>query len=298
MAQNERTELGPFLRAVGPLFSWLRDRYILLGASFLGAVVAVISPIFWSDPGWNWIRITAGVLAALAIVADRVGDRYEQVVATLTFRESERAAEQAVDDLNVVLSEAIEAMFLEGASRRDALKALRRTVAHQAARAVGDGSRATYYTLRRESGGKRILDQALHGAVGRYDKPDRPFIENDDPDHEIWRLMDRADEEPEVKSRPDAVYGVDWDKKKYDTFYTVPVKAASVQLGLLSVNNSKAGAIGGAQRAVILVMARLMALVVAAQKGPGFLNSQAQYHRMSLAGGTVSATSQEAPNGR
>ncbi|MGK3949926.1 hypothetical protein [Microbacterium sp. K2] len=273
-------ELGAFLHACGPLLSKFKRRQIFTIATFIGAVVAVFGPLIWGDPAWHGIRIAAGIAAAVAILGDKLADRYDQTVASLKFRESERSAEKAIDDLNVVLSEAIEVMFLTGRARDEQAKALRRTVARQAASAVGDGSRATYYTMRREAGGRRILDSAVHGTEhGRYDRPDRPFIEREDPENTIWSLLDRADEEPEVCNAPDEVYGVDWAKKKYDTFYTVPVKAKSVQLGLLSVNNASAGAIGGPQRSAVLAMARTMALVVAVIKGPVSLNSQQSRHR-------------------
>lgn len=271
--------LGAFLHAVGPLLSQLKRRQVFTIVTFVGAVVAVIGPLLWGDPGWHWVRIVAGIAAAAGIVGDKLADRYDSTVAKLKFRESEFLAEKAIDDLNVVLSEAVEVMFLTGRPRDEAAKALRRTVARQAASAVGDGSRATYYTMRREAGGSRILDSAVHGTEhGRYDRPDRPFIEREDPENTIWALLDRADEEPEVCNAPDEVYGIDWKQKKYDTFYTVPVKAKSVQLGLLSVNNATAGAIGGPQRAVALAMARTMALVVTVIKGPSSMNSQQARH--------------------
>lgn len=276
---NKDVTLGAFLHAVGPLLSKFKRWQIFTVVTFVGAVVAVIGPFIWSDPGWHWLRIVAGIAAAAGILGDKLADRYDATVAKLKFRESERLAEKAIDDLNVVLSEAIEAMFLTGRPRDEAARALRRTVARQAASAVGDGSRATYYTMRREAGGSRILDNAVHGTEhGRYDRPDRPFIEREDPAHTIWTLLDRADEEPEVCSAPDEVYGLDWTKKKYDTFYTVPVKAKSVQLGLLSVNNAAAGAIGGPQRAAVLAMARTMALVVTVIKGAPSMNSQQSRH--------------------
>lgn len=277
---DKSDELGPVLRAIGPLLSFLKKKYILLAITFIGAVVAVLGPLLWGDIGWHGFRIAAGVAAAIAIVADKMADSYDKTLSTLTFRESERSAEKAVDDLNVVLSEAIEVMFLTGAARNEAAKSLRRTIARQASSAIGDGSRATYYTLHRQAGGSRVLNDVVHAVQhGRYDKPERPFVESDDPNHTIWALLDRADEEPEIQIVDDEVYGLDWSKKKYKTFYTVPVKAKAVQLGVLSVNNSAPGAIGGPQRAVILAMARTMALVVASCKGPSFLSTQAAHHR-------------------
>ena len=242
--RGEKPEIGPVLTAIGPLILRLKKWWILASLALIGAVAAVIAPIYWIDPGWAWLRIAAGVLAGLAIFADRLADFYEKKLGNITFRESERSAEKSVGALNVFLSEAIEAMFVQGASKTEAINTLRRTLARTAAACIGDGSRASYYPLRRLPGGSRILDHPLHHTeFGRYDKPDRPFIESEDPNHPIWALMDRADEEPEVHSEPEEIYGVDWDKKKYKTFYSVPVKANMVQLGFLSVNNAKAGEI-------------------------------------------------------
>jgi hypothetical protein len=257
-------------------------------------VVAVFAPFFWSASEWTGLRITAGVLAALAIAADRIADTFEKKQSTLVFRESERSAEKAVDDVNILLSEAIEATFLEGSARVEAIKALRRELARRAASCIGEMSRASYYPLRREPGGSRVLDRPLHATEhGRFDKPDRPFIESEDPDHDVWTILDRADEEPEIRSSPDEVGGVDWEKKKYKTFYSVPVKANMVQFGFLSVNNANIGSIGGPQRAAILAMARTMALVIAWQKGPRFMNTQAAYYQVSVASATVREATEE-----
>lgn len=294
--RGSNPEIGTFLKAIGPLTLKLKRWWVLPILALVGALAAVIGPIYLVDPGWAWLRITAGSVAALAILADRVADYFDKKTAELTFRESERSAEKSVGALNVFLSEALEAMFLENVARTEAIKTLRRTIARTAAACVGDGSRASYYPLRRETGGTRILDRPFHATeYGRFDKPDRPFLESEDPDHEVWTVLDRADEEPEVRSDDEEVHGVDWSKKKYRTFYSVPVKANMVQLGFLSVNNSKVGAIGGPQRATVLAMARALALVMAAHKGPRFLNEQAAYYRVSGVSANVSGNTEEVP---
>lgn len=293
--RGEKTELGVVLTALGPLVLWLRKRWVLAAVTFLGSVVAVVGPFWLIDNGWIPVRVVAGSLAAVAIVVDRIADRYETRLGDITFRQSERSAEKAVDNVNIFVSEAIEAMFLEGVARTGAITALKRTLARCAAASIGDGSRASYYPMRRESGGSRILDKPSHATeLGRWDRPDRPFVEKEDPDHEIWDLLERSDEEPEVRNNPELVYGVDWSKKKYDTFYSVPVKADTVQFGMLSVNNARVGAIGGPQRAAVLAMARIFALVISGQKGPKFLNIQAAYHRASVVASNVPSIRTEA----
>lgn len=291
---REKPELGLVLRAIGPLALWLRTYWILAIAIFLGAVFNAYAALALTSPEWIALRITAGVVGAAAVIADRIADAYEKKLNSITFRESERSAERAVENVNIFLSEAIEAMFLEGSAREASVRALKRTLVRCAAGAIGDLSRASYYPMRRVEGGSRILDRPSHHTEhGRYDKPDRPFIEAEDPVHEVWAIMDRADEEPEVRSEGEAVYGVDWTKKKYKTFYSVPVKANMVQFGFLSVNNAKVGAIGGPQRAAVLAMARTMALVIAFTKGPRSLNTQAGYYEVSADPANVSASTEE-----
>ena len=287
--RDDKPEIGLVLRALGPMSSWLRKRWLLAIATFIGAIISVLAPFLLTDPGWNPFRIIVGVATAVAIILDRVADRYETKLADLTFRESERSAEKAVENVNIFISEALEAMFLSGTAREQAIRSLKRTLVRCAAACVGDGSRASYYPMRRGDGGTRVLERPSHATEhGRFDKPDRPFIEAEDPDHEVWTILDRSDEEPEVRSKPEKVYGIDWNKKKYKTFYSVPIKADMVQFGFLSVNNAKVGAIGGPQRAAILSMARVYALVISGFKGPLFLNTQASFHTMSVVAPTLS----------
>ncbi|SKA95826.1 hypothetical protein SAMN06295879_2094 [Agreia bicolorata] len=279
---------------MGSTLLWLRQKFILSIIILLGATVAVFAPLVLTDAAWTPYRIGAGILAALAVFGDRYADNYEKKVALGTFRESERSAEKSISDLNILLSEAIEATFLQGAARVEAIKALRRTVSRLAASSIGPGTRASYYPLRRVAGGTRILDRPFHTTEpGRNDKPDRPFIETEDPKHDVWTIMDRDDEEPEVKKAYDEVSSVDWDKKKYKTFYSVPVKANMVQFGFLSVSHAKVGSIGGPQQAAILAMARTVALTIAAEKGPTFMKKQAAYYRVSGVPANVSITKEE-----
>lgn len=293
--RGNKPKLHPVLQAVGPLTSRLKRWWIFPFLVLAGAVVAVVAPLALTQPEWAPLRVVAGSVAALAVLGDRVADAYDKKLSEITFRESERSAEKAVEDLSVFISEAIEATFLSGRAREEALKALRRTLVRQAAGSIGDGSRATYYTLSRETGGSRTLGRPIHhNEHGRSDKPKRPFVEAEDPSHEIWQIMNNADDEPEVRSYPETAYGVNWAKKKYKTFYTVPVKANMVEFGLLSVNNERVGAIGGAQRAVILAMARTFAMVIASERGPAFMNSQAAHYRVSAVASTVASKTEGA----
>lgn len=271
---------------------WLAGhRKLTLTFTILGGLAAVFSPFLWlnipdgatvvflySNEAW-WVTfrvasIVAGVLAVLSVIGDKMADAWEAEAASRTVHEGERAAEASILQLNVVLNEAIRTLNLTGKRQEDAVEALRRTIVNQAAQSVGDLTRATSYRLYREKTDLRVLKDAEHGVVGRRDKPNKPFYERLDPELEIWRMLDREDDEPDVRSYPEVIEGLDWEAKKdrYQTFFSVPVKAGNVQLGMLSVNNKVVGAIGGPQRAVILAMAKVLAMATAAAKGPKIMN--------------------------
>lgn len=314
-------------KAVDATGEWFaKHRALTFVLTVLGGVAAAFSPLLWTNlapeqaetvqfifPNQAWwelfrlASIVLGVLAVLAVVGDKLADRWESKAASLTVAEGERAAEKSILDLNVVLNEAIRTVFLTGQRQSDAVEALRRTVVNQAAQAVGPGTRATSYCLRRENDDRRVLDEAEHGVWGRNDKPNKPFFERLDPDLDIWRMLDREDDEPEVRSYPEEIPGLDWESKKnrYKTFFSVPVKAQNVQLGMLSVNNRDVGAIGGPQRAVIIAMAKTLALATAVSNGAKIMNEQFEQqrdrdalHQMSDTSATVTATGKGADNER
>ncbi len=261
----------PLTNAIG---AWgTHHRRWMFIATAVGGVVAVVSQWVWTDvtpvvgETWalvlRWAALGLGILAALAVAVDKITDRWEDRQAADTLAAGEIAAERAVLALNVVLDEAIRTGFMSGKSRQTAVETLRRTAVQQAAYALGDGARATSYMYRREPSGDRVLDKAEHGTMNRKDKSKRPFLERESPDLEIWRMLERADDEPDVRRSPEEVAGLDWESKEYVEFLSVAVKARELPLGMLSVNHRDIGAIGGAQRAVVIAIARTIALATA-----------------------------------
>lgn len=299
----------------GPGASALKAKWVLPIVTLIGGVIAVLAPRFFlradgtMKPGWTPVVVVAGIAAVLALVLDKVADKYDSFVETaratavqaevaeaqrlaeLTLSGSEDTAENAVADLNTFIAEALNVSFLEGSSRSEHLQTLRRILVMCAAKAIGPGSRATYYTLNGDLGSRELGDPQHQTEYGRSDRPDRPFLEKEDPDHTIWLLLERSDEEAKVHSSGDAVYGLDWEKVRYVTFISIPVKVGSVVFGLLSVNCSNAGAIQGVQRATLLAMARSFALALAFATGPRSLAAAAA--KMSVAPSIVHSTKEE-----
>jgi hypothetical protein len=291
------------LDAFGPLALPLRTRYILSVLIAVSAIViAALPKIFTTDDGsphaWTTpVIIVFAVVAALSVAIDRIGDDYQkrqsatahvavvkaaQENAALEYEGSVATAERSVSELNIFLLEAIEVSFLEASSRSTEVLALRRHLARSAANAIGPNTRATYYTLLSRVPGNRILGDPQHGAtVGRRDKPERPWREVENPDHDVWAILNAPDEHPDVHEAPDEVRGLNWELVRYDTFLTIPVKAHGVVFGLLSVNNASAGSIGEVQRSVILAMARVMALVLALDTGARTLKGHGASGKMS-----------------
>ncbi|MCS5487403.1 hypothetical protein NY588_09715 [Curtobacterium flaccumfaciens pv. beticola] len=230
-------------------------------------------PQGWTVP----VTIVAAVLAALAVLLDRVADTYDKRDADRELKGSESTAEASASELNSFLIEAIEATFLERTARSTAIQALRRSLVRFAANSVGPGSRATYYTLLSSVPGNRELGDPQHATtVGRQDMPARPWVERNSPDHEMWRILDAPDQHPDVHNDPEDVGDPEWSwsEVRYNTFLTIPVKAHGIVFGVLSVNNATAGAIGAAQRAIIISMARVMALTLAFDAGVGTMKDR------------------------
>jgi hypothetical protein len=277
----------------------LKRLWILPGLTFLAALLALIGPLLLvdasgkRDPAWTPFLVVVGALGALAVIVDRIADAYDAREASQKLDSTAQIAQFAVVDLNTFLLGVHGIPTAEGNARTALLSELRRQVTASAAKSIGVGSRATYYTLTYDDNGMRTLGDPVHAAeYGRNDKPDRPFVESEDPTHPIWRLMNGPDEEQEVQVASVDYPGLDWTRKRYDTFVSFPVKCKDKAFGMLSVNNSVEGAIGAAQREVILAMARSMAAVLAMDSGPRVMNRPPVVPQMSGAGSSVSTTDQ------
>lgn len=263
-------EPGGFFTVVGMTATSLKKYWVLTAVIGVGAVLTILratlfvdedgKPLPWSTP----LVVSFGIAAAIAVVLDRVADSYDARVSSLEFQGAEDTAENAVRDLNTFLGQALATSAYAPDERETHLKTLRQILVMCAAKSIGPGTRATYYTLSRDAQGNRTLGEPEHQCeLGRSDKPDRPWIEAENPSHEIWKIMDGPDEEPKVRHHTEKIDGLNWERKQYDTFVSVPVKFKDQQFGLLSVNCSKDGAIAASQRAAILAMARTMALTLA-----------------------------------
>jgi len=279
--KSERPKRRDVVDLLGPLAQVLKHSWTLTVVTLVSTVAAILVPRLAIDeetgaplPGTvPWV-VTFGIVVAVSVVLDKIADAYDKRAASQSLRGSEDSAANAASDLNTFLVQALEISFVEGAAQKKSTHTLVQILTMTAAKSIGPGSRATYYELTKDKNGMRTLGSPQHTTeYGRSDKPRRPFIEAEDPTHPIWRLMDGPDEEPEVISAPTEVHGIKWEDKKYKTFLSVPVKANDVQFGMLSVNNSTVGSIGESQRAIVLGMARSMALVLAMQHGPRTMTS-------------------------
>jgi hypothetical protein len=270
-----------FLRSVGPLASPLKRFLVLPVVILAAAVLAVLSTgvvvaTGVQSPAWAPWLVAFGIAAAVAVFVDKIADAYDGLQSDLEFAGSESAAEASVSSLNAFLAEAIEVSFLDGDVRENAMISLRRHLVTFACKSIGPGTRASYYTLDPHEAGIRVLGQVEHAVEGRRDKPDRPFEELKSPKHDVWSILSGADERPDVQNNPDRVRDLNWDEKPYDCFVSIPVKARGVQFGLLSVNNATKQSIGEAQRAVLISMARAMAMAYAFDLGSVGLNGRAR----------------------
>jgi hypothetical protein len=272
--------------AVGGLLVKAQKKGVLPGLILIGALVAGCSVFGAEIPLLKGVAFFGIVFSAVCVFLDRLATRRKEAdkdketarkeaekdrelelsraSELSTAEESEKRAEMAVDALNVFIQEAHSAMVLEGEFRKQAVAALPRTMVIMAAKFLGDDGRASYYSLTDGTPHRRRLTDPVHcSGVNRTDQSQTPFLEADKPNIDVWRILDREDVEPEVRTAPDAVLGLTWDVVRYKEFYSVPVKVQSKTFGFFSVNSAVVGTIGGPQRACVLAMARVLALVCA-----------------------------------
>lgn len=251
---------------LGPLARRLKAIFVFTIANSAAALATVIMTGVAVDADGKrlpfvvpWI-IGFACLIALSTFLDGIADRYDKVLAEATLAISEAAADVKVADLIKFIQKCSLLAHKRNAARRAYLDVLPEFLVSAAASSFPGGTRATFYTLKGTKG-NRILSDPVHDLQGgRMDQSDTPFIEIESKENTIWRLLERADTEPVIVEEPDDRDGVNWDKVKYKTYYTVPVKNGDKTYGVLSVNSDTKGSISGSQKRAILGMARAYAL--------------------------------------
>jgi hypothetical protein len=251
----------------------LREKhvYILgtLGASLISA--ATFLPYYplvvdaQAQPH-TWIivcRVVCLVLIPVFAAADKVADWHAKKTAEKKTEEDARKAQENYHkSISSLLSLAHRGadMALETPGQRKPLLQNLSTVLVTATVGLSSApdSRATYYTLSFTGKGRVLSDPV---SEGRVEQAVTIWEESKNREHPVWGIMDGADvNAPIVRSSdPDKSGWVDWDKKKYKSFISVPVKAHGVQFGMLSLNAPKSEDITETDRMAVLVAARIMA---------------------------------------
>jgi hypothetical protein len=276
VAEKKNMKTSGFVWTLGHLSLWLRDKWILTICIALAAAALAFLPRFAVDDQgkmfeWALFLVTAlGIAAAVAAALDKFADKHSKKLDALEAIGEQTAGGRAVSAIVVLMDEIHQGAFVGTAMRRDRWKTLRASLAAAAAAVpTAENVRATYYPLSKDNNGLRELkDPRSRGRGNRQDQADSEFFEAMDPDHPIWKIMDVRDTACEIVSEPDKNSGVDWDKKPYKTFISVPVKADKVQFGLLSVNAPVVGDLTELDRLSLIALARTMAAILAFERGP------------------------------
>ncbi|MBH0009568.1 hypothetical protein [Salinibacterium sp. SWN1162] len=283
-------ETGQLMELLGAFSFRLREKHLLIIVPLVAAVLAPVRAMLISFSredvvdangeliGWwglfNFAIPVGAVLIAVAVVLDKIADVYDKRSTALQVADVEaqrRAAEDtaaaSVSALAALMASTIRAATRSGVAHKTLVEELPQMLTLQAAKAVGTGTRATYFTLSYDEQGMRILSDPVHSTeFPRTDKPTRGFYESEQPGHSIWSVMNGADESPSVRHYPEEIDDLDWATKEYKTFISLPVKTEKTQFGMLSVNNAQDGSIATTQKFVILAMARAFALVLASDQ--------------------------------
>lgn len=264
---------------VGQVARWLRDHWILAGITLSAAIALAVLPLvrLYTDENLTqptaWILTAFGIVAALAAAADRIADWHVKRESEFEEEAERSAVNNTLTALLGLLDSTRDIAFREGAARAAALDTLRSQLAQSAAIApTASDVRASYYLLARDDDGwRRLYDPKSRG---RGDEASTEFVEQDDPDHPIWRTMSARDSDCVIYKEPDADPRVDWSSKPYKTFVSVPIQADSVVFGMISVNAPQVGDLTEVDRLAVIAMARVMAATLAMDLGPRRLRTE------------------------
>lgn len=269
---------------LGSVSLWFREKWILAGTIGLGAIATVVIPrwpIFLTSDkqlteGSLILLTIAGVLAAFAVVMDKIADRHSTTLETLKILSESAAGLRVLAAVNEVLDTVHDGAFLEGKARSAQWVTLRAQLAGAAAQVpLAADVRATYYPLDFDGPFRCLLTPKSRG---RTDEANTEFRERNDPDNPIWDLLDGRDTESPIRNSPEEC-GVDWSKKKYRTFISVPIKAQEVTFGMVSINAIQSNDFDELDRVALISLARIMASVLAFDVGPRKLYELAQFQQ-------------------
>lgn len=245
------------LQFFGPTLSWFKDKYLLLVLTVAFGVAAAFD--FVGSSGW---RIGLALAAVLLLALERLADLYDEKVRELDLQNSEASAERATQRVNDFLHWLVKATA--GGKKPSAWTAMH-AAAQSANSTLGDDARTMFYELEGSAPERVLREKITIRGSQRTDGSDRPFIEKDSPELDVWRLLDRPDTEPQpVEVDPEERRGAR-SPTEYATYYSIPVRTESHVFGMLSVNHRQVGAIGATQRAAILAIARALAIFLATQ---------------------------------
>ncbi|MFF1883549.1 hypothetical protein ACFVVC_18995 [Pseudarthrobacter sp. NPDC058196] len=285
MGDTTEIKTSGFKWRVGQVALFLRDHWILTAAIALAAIALATLPRLALDANgklldWAVPLLTGlGIAAALAAVADKLADHHSKQLDKIQLLGQQELGHLALAPMISLLDTVHDGAFVGGKARQELLTTLRTTLATAAAAIpAADDIRATYYPLTRDAKNWRVLKDPK--SRGRMDEASSTFLESQDPDHPIWKILDARDTDCEIVSAPDPDRGVNWKTKPYQTFISVPVKVGNIQFGLLSVNAPNVGDLTELDRVAMIALARIMGAVLALNTGPTKLRHERDGQRV------------------
>jgi transcriptional regulator with GAF, ATPase, and Fis domain len=256
----------------GRVATWLRDRWVLAVIICVAAVAVGVLPRVAVDAAgkmhpWALTLVTvSAVIAAAAVLLDRVADWHSKQVDAQAEQGRKRATENMLNDLLNLLDEAADLSFASGAARDARLHVLEVHAASVAASVAVSNVRATYYQVEPDEDGWRSITKPK--SRGRSGDSHTTFIEKDEQDHPIWAALGGRDTDCKIYNAPDPTPRVDWQSRDYKTFISVPVKVEGVVFGMLTVNAPRVGDLTELDRLTTVTIARLLAVIHAVNYGP------------------------------
>lgn len=285
MSETSNTGEHPVRDKFFGLLLELREHHVLIVGTLLASLVSALTflpfyPLLVDANGQAFqgtigVRVASLILIPVLAAADKIADWQAKKDSAATLAEEARKAQQtyrqSISSLLLIANRGADIAHETPGKRKTQLRDLR-TVLVTATHGLSNAAqtRATYYTMSITEQGRVLGEPVSHG---RVEESTTIWEESKDRNHSVWGIMDGEDvNAPIVRSTDEERKDwADWDKKKYKSFISVPVKAHGVQFGLLSLNAPNSEDLTETDRMAVLVAARIMATTLSLAHDTGQL---------------------------
>lgn len=282
---------------LGHLAHSLRERQVYILVILLATLVNVVATFIFSNtreptPPWVLVvQVSLAVAAALAVAGDKIADRYVKKAEVADRNTRLEETNRALVAVSGYLDSVSTQLRVNDGTMLQRIRRSVQTMTHMTASgSLASEPRVTFYELTRDPSDWRQMKDPISsaGASRRLDKAGTEFYEQEDPTNSVWAVLSLPDDQVKPASKSDDPEAIDWKSKPYQSFLSVPVKAAGVVFGMLSINTPEDKGISETDRLLLIAMARLIAdLYAMASPNPSLAAEREKQRPVRATGYTV-----------